>query len=51
MIKAKFSPQSKLSEVEVCTFKTYKEFFNWFIKHYKKGAIYGVMDDEETVEK
>jgi hypothetical protein len=51
MITAKFSPQCKISELEVFEFKTYKEFFEWYIKHYNKGAIYGVKDDGETAEK
>lgn len=49
MITLKFSPQNKLSEVEPFKFATYKEFFDWYIKHYDKGAIYGIKDDGGTL--
>ena len=48
MITVKFSPRSKLSEVEVFELKTYKEFFKWYLKHCNKGAIYSVKDDGYT---
>lgn len=48
MIAVKFSPYCKLTEVEVFEFHTYKEFFVWFLKHYKKGVIYSVIDKGGT---
>jgi len=48
MITAKFSPQCKLTELEVFEFQTYKAFFEWFLKHYKKGIVYGVKDNGNT---
>ncbi len=48
MITVKFSPFSKLSVVEVFYLMTYKEFFEWYLKHCNRGAIYGVKDDGQT---
>lgn len=48
MITGKFSPQSKLSEIEPFKFATYKEFFEWYVENCEKGAIYGIMDDGYT---
>jgi len=42
MIRVKFVPECKLSELEVFELKDYKEFFEFYIERCDKGIIYGV---------
>jgi len=48
MITTKFSPLHKLKKVEVFTFETYKQFFEFYTKHKNKGCIFDVKDDRLT---
>jgi len=49
MITAKFAPQAKLKEIEIFDFKSYKEFFEFYLEYNPKGIIFAVKDDGCTI--
>ncbi|WP_157833846.1 hypothetical protein [Ruminiclostridium josui] len=48
MITLKFSKHHNWNNLEVIELKTFKDFFDFYIKNYNKGLIYDVKDDGAT---
>lgn len=48
MITFKFYKHCLLRRERKIRVKTYKEFYEFFLKNYNKGAIYDLKDDEYT---
>ena len=48
MITLKFSKFHKWKNLEVIELKSYKDFFEYYIKNYQKGLIFNVVDDGNT---
>lgn len=44
MIVFKYCRNYDLDNLEVVELKTYKDFFDFFVEHYQKGAIYDVQE-------
>jgi hypothetical protein len=44
VIHAKFAPQCSLRKIETFEFKTYEEFFRFYMSHNDKGIIFGVRE-------
>ncbi|OPX46414.1 hypothetical protein CLHUN_02300 [Ruminiclostridium hungatei] len=48
MIKLCFCKWHEWQNLEVVELKTYKDFFDFYIKNSGKGCIFDVKDDENT---
>jgi len=48
MITLNFSKFYKWQNLEVVELKSYKDFFDFYIKSSKKGLIFNVVDDGNT---
>jgi len=48
LITIKFCKEYFMSNLEIYTFETYKQFFEFYMKHKNKGCIYGEKDDGLT---